>query len=534
MDTRLAAEQLRALESVADAALSYLPLGELLDELLSRVVEIVDVDTAAILLLEDDGRSLVPHAARGLEGEVEIGVRIPVGAGFAGRIAAERRPLLITAVEDAEILNPVLRGRGLKTLLGVPLVVEGSLIGVLHVGSLHDRQFQDDDIQVLQLAGDRAALAIHGRLTERERGLADAMQRSLMPTLPEFPGIALAGRYLPAASAQLGGDWYDAFPLPGGTLGVAIGDVAGRGFRAAAVMGQLRSGLRAYAMEGRPPDEVLQRLSHLLRQLERGFSATLLYLVIDPLHDSLVLAGAGHPPPLVARGDGECAFLEMRGSVPLGAVRVPRYATVDAELESGDVLVLYTDGVVERSDESLDAGFERLHAAVAPGPRDPQRLCDTILSELLPEGSGQDDAALLVMRSLPIADPFVARLPAEVDTIPLLRRILGRWLQDAGASGAEVEEITLSACEACANVIEHAYAPGRAAMDVRATLSPEGEAVVSVRDSGRWREPRGTNQGRGMVLMNGLMDRVETVIGEEGTTVRLHKRLKAPRGDRPA
>lgn len=231
---------------------------------------------------------------------------------------------MITEIEEAEILNPVLRGRGLKTLLGVPLVVEGTLIGVLHVGTLDDRSFGDGDIRVLQLAGDRAALAIHGRLTERERGLAGAMQRSLMPSLPEFPGIALAGRYLPAASAQLGGDWYDAFPLPGGKLGVAIGDVAGRGFHAAAVMGQLRSGLRAYAMDGRAPDEVLQRLSHLLRQLEPGFSATLLYLVIDPLYDNLVLAGAGHLPPLVARGDGECTFLEMRGSVPLGAVRVPR------------------------------------------------------------------------------------------------------------------------------------------------------------------------------------------------------------------
>ena len=163
-------------------------------------------------------------------------MRIPVGRGFAGRIAATREPVRIADLATADIANPILRERGLKSLLGVPLLVEGTVIGVLHVGTLQPRHFSDDDVQVLQLAGDRAALAIHGRLTERERGLADALQRSLMPALPAVPGMRLAGRYLPAAAAHVGGDWYDAFPLPGGELGLTIGDVVGRGFRAAALM----------------------------------------------------------------------------------------------------------------------------------------------------------------------------------------------------------------------------------------------------------------------------------------------------------
>ena len=228
------------------------------------------MDTSAILLLEDDDATLMPRAAKGLEEEVERGVRIPVGRGFAGRVAATRRPVRILNVSEADIYNPILREKGLESLLGVPLVVQGAVVGVLHVGTLTERAFDEDDEELLQRAADRAALAIFSRLTERERGLADALQRSLMPRLPVCRRCLLAGRYLPAAAARLGGDWYDAFELPDGRLGMAIGDVVGRGFHAAAIMGQLRSGLRAYALDGMRPGEVLARLSRLLRQLEPG------------------------------------------------------------------------------------------------------------------------------------------------------------------------------------------------------------------------------------------------------------------------
>src|SRR5829696_3723078 len=202
MKSELAADRLRDLRSVTDAALAYLPLEELLNELLARVVVILDADTAAILLLEDDDSTLVARAAKGLEEEVERGVRIPVGQGFAGRIAATRQPVQIENLDRAEVLNPILREKGLRSLLGVPLLVEGGVIGVMHVG------------------------------TETERSFGDALQGSLIPRLPELPAVELVGRYLPAASAQLGGDWYDAFQLPDGRLGMAIGDVVGRGFHA--------------------------------------------------------------------------------------------------------------------------------------------------------------------------------------------------------------------------------------------------------------------------------------------------------------
>ena len=187
MKPRVASDRLRDLQSVTDAALAYLPLEDLLNELLTRVVDILDADTAAILLLEDDDRTLVARAANGLEEEVERGVRIPVGKGFAGRIAATRRAVRIENVKEADIYNPILREKGLESLLGVPLLVEGDVIGVLHVGTLARRLFADDEVDLLQSAADRAALAIASRMAERERGLADALQSSLMPRLPVEP-----------------------------------------------------------------------------------------------------------------------------------------------------------------------------------------------------------------------------------------------------------------------------------------------------------------------------------------------------------
>src|SRR3954466_12415219 len=148
-------QRLRDLEQVTDAELSHLPLDQLLDELLTRVREILSADTAALLLIEDDGRMLAVRAAKGLEEEGEAGVRIPVGLGFAGRIAAERRPVTIPDVDHADILNPILRQKGLKSLLGVPLLVEGRVIGVLHAGSLVPRDFTDEDLDLLQRTADR-------------------------------------------------------------------------------------------------------------------------------------------------------------------------------------------------------------------------------------------------------------------------------------------------------------------------------------------------------------------------------------------
>jgi signal transduction protein with GAF and PtsI domain len=192
-------EQIQRLYRLSDPALSELELDELLDELLIRVQDALDVDTVAILLLDKDSDQLVARAAKGIEEEVAQGVQIPIGQGFAGRIAAERAPIYVADVDHADILNPILREKGISSLLGVPLIVEGDLIGVMHVGSMQPRPFGDKDVAVLQLAAARAAPTMErARLfseLEHEHQVAMVLQRSLLPKrLAQPVGVSVAAR----------------------------------------------------------------------------------------------------------------------------------------------------------------------------------------------------------------------------------------------------------------------------------------------------------------------------------------------------
>ena len=172
------ADRLRRLQALTDAALAHLQLEHLLAALLERTKELLDVDTCAFLLLDEEKRELVARAAVGIEEEVERGVRIPLGKGFAGRVAAGREPVTLPDVDHADVLNPILREKGIKSLLGVPLLVHDEVIGVLHVGSLVPRAFGAHDVELLQLAADRAAIAIdHARLFEAERAARSRLER---------------------------------------------------------------------------------------------------------------------------------------------------------------------------------------------------------------------------------------------------------------------------------------------------------------------------------------------------------------------
>jgi phosphoserine phosphatase RsbU/P len=196
------AEQLGRLLRVSDVALAHLSPEELLDELLIRVREVLEADTAAILLLDEASGELVARAAKGLEEEVEQGVRIPVGKGFAGRIAAERSPVVIERVDHNNVMNPILREKGVRSLLGVPMLVQGRVLGVLHVGTLTSRRFTTSDVELLQLVAERVSLALHVRLFERERLIASTLQQAFLPeALPDLPGLRLASRYQPAGLA---------------------------------------------------------------------------------------------------------------------------------------------------------------------------------------------------------------------------------------------------------------------------------------------------------------------------------------------
>ncbi|HEX4692307.1 MAG TPA: SpoIIE family protein phosphatase, partial [Solirubrobacteraceae bacterium] len=456
------------------------------------------------------------------------GIQIPLGRGFAGRIAAERRPVVIADVDHADILNPILREKGIKSLLGVPLLVQGRVIGVLHVGSLTPRDFTDDDRDLLQLAAERAALAIEQARVYEQRRVAEALQRRLLPRrLAEGLGVQVDARYLPAAGASLGGDWYDVFSVPGGNIGVAVGDVVGHGIEAAAVMAQLRTALRAYAADGHPSAGVVDRVNTLMWQLGPLAMTTLVYVVLDPVNESLELVSAGHPPALVVSDDGPAAFLEPHSGVALGATPTARYEASAFALPTGSTVFLYTDGLVERRGESIDFGLERLRA-MADGLTDVEALCSTVLDGLVPDGPA-DDIAFVAARVPPLQDRLEGRWAATPHSLAPIRQLLRRWLASHGATDAETYDIVVALQEACANAIEHAYGPGPADFSVEAECDG-GRVVVTVRDAGGWRPPRGRDRGRGIPLMKALMDTVEVRQTDEGTTVVLTRRLARAAG----
>src|SRR5580704_519173 len=392
-----AEHKLRDIRSVTDAALSHLSAAELLTTLLSRVREILDADTAAVLLLDNSGRQLIATAASGLEEEVSQGVRIPVGRGFAGRIAAERRPVILDHVDHGNVLNPILYEKGIRSLAGVPLLVHGTVLGVLHVGTVHNRVFTPDDAALLQLAADRAATAVQSLRSREDHAAAIALQRSLVPSaLPAVKGVEIAARYVPG-SGHVGGDWYDAFVLPSGELGMVVGDVAGSGLGAAVIMGRIRSALRAYVLEFPDPADVLSKLDHKMQYFEEGeVMATVTYAVLDPDSGQLRISSAGHLPPVIAAPGQRGALAQIAVDPPIGVTDALVRQVTTLALAPGAVLCLFTDGLVERRDEPIDDGITLLCETVTPGP--PEGVCVSVMQALVGRQYPGDDIALLVLR----------------------------------------------------------------------------------------------------------------------------------------
>jgi serine phosphatase RsbU (regulator of sigma subunit)/anti-sigma regulatory factor (Ser/Thr protein kinase) len=523
-EERNARLRLEALQRVTDAALAYLSEDDLLTALLDRVTDVLNTDTAAILMLDDTGEQVTARAAKGIEEEVEQGVTIPLGRGFAGRIAAERRAIIIPDVEHADIVNPILREKGIRSLLGAPLLVEGRVIGVLHVGTLEFREFTREDKELLQLAADRAAPAIENASLFEQRRVAETLQRTLLPVeLPGIAGLEVASRYVPAEGSALGGDWYDVFELPESRIAIAVGDVVGHGVGAAAVMAQLRTAVRAYAAEGHEPASVVQAVDRLMWQLGPIAMTTLAYLVLDPIEETLEVVNAGHLPPLMLDPDGTARYLSVEGSLPLGTSQTEVYGGHVVPFPAGTAVVLFTDGLVERRGSPIDTGLERLRV-VSAGREDVEQLCADALIELVPTGSS-DDVALVAARIPPLRDDLRTTWPATPEALVSVRRLLRRWLAVHGAGEEELHDIVVACQEACANAVEHAYGPGHAHFDVEAEHR-EAQIRVIVRDRGRWRPPRGSHRGRGLPLMRALMESVDVEHGADGTVVVLERTLQ--------
>jgi serine phosphatase RsbU (regulator of sigma subunit)/CheY-like chemotaxis protein len=304
--------------------------------------------------------------------------------------------LAARGVFDVPPGNPMLEG-----WLAVPLTGRtGRTLGLIQVADKVEGDFTEaDEVVLLQLAQLAAVAIENAERYEQEHRIAETLQRSLLPDIPELPGLGLDHFYSPGSlGTQVGGDWFDVVPLEEGRVALTVGDVMGRGTRAAAVMGQLRTAIRAYAVVGLAPTELMGNLDRLLQGLDRTAQATVVYAVVDLTLRTVEAVSAGHPPPLLL-GPSSAAprFMVLDANVPLGVLPSNTYRSTTEALESGTLLLLFTDGLVESPTLSLQDGLARLLEAVgrrAPATAGLDGFCQEVASELVPDAT-QDDVALL-------------------------------------------------------------------------------------------------------------------------------------------
>jgi serine phosphatase RsbU (regulator of sigma subunit)/anti-sigma regulatory factor (Ser/Thr protein kinase) len=436
--------------------------------------------------------------------------------------------MLEQVIDDPEQLR-AFREVGFSSIMIVPLIARARTLGAISfVYAESGRKYDEEDLRFAEDLARRAAVAVdNARLYTQEHQAVVTLQESLLPRqLPDIPGLEFAARYLPATSeVDVGGDWYDAIALGDGNVGLVIGDVAGHGLEAAAIMGQFRNALRAYALDGRGPAATVERLNRLTRTFEQNDMATLVYGEFDAGTNHIRFVRAGHPPPLVRTADGRVSAVDGSGSLPVGVSPNARYEASLVELAPDSTLLLYTDGLVERRGEPLAAGIARLEQVLADAPETLEELCDHVIETAAPDLERADDIALLALRPVEVdAAAFRTSLRAEPSELSRLRRMLMRWLRATEATAQEIYDITIACGEASANAIEHAYGARAAVFEVEGTL--EGDCVVlRVRDFGSWRAPRGQHRGRGLKLIDALMEDVRISRREDGTEVMMRRRI---------
>lgn len=391
-----------------------------LDTTLQRVADLAVpgiADWCSVDLAADDGAGIRQVAVAHVDpAKVELAVdlrrRYPIDPAAPGGVSEVIRTgapalypelsdqFLEEAAQDQEHLE-LMRALGLTSALVVPMSARGRVLGaVTLVGAESGRRYGEADIALAQDLARRAALAVDNSLLYREEHhAAVTLQRSMLPAaLPEVDGIELAARYLPGGSGvEIGGDWYDALAIEE-ELVVAVGDVAGRGIQAASVMGQMRNALRAYAFDRQPPVQAVERLNRLATTVDTPEMATLFYLVFDRRHGRAEYVRAGHPPPVIRRPDGSVARLEGEGCPPIGVAPAARFRSAIETLPPGTLVLLYTDGLIERRGQSIEVQLEKLERAMGDSPPEPSACCDFLLARLGVDESGEDDTAILAVR----------------------------------------------------------------------------------------------------------------------------------------
>ncbi|MGH3375701.1 MAG: SpoIIE family protein phosphatase [Actinoallomurus sp.] len=403
--------------------------------------------------------------------------------------------------------RPLLQGRA---LLVSPLIARGTALGNLTLLRRPDRPaFDDREIALVEELCRRTAVCVdNGRLYQRESRAAKELQKTMLPDAPPLvAGAQICYRYVPANEAvRVGGDWFDAIPLPGGRLALVVGDVMGHGLTSAAIMGQFRTAVRTLAAQDLPPGQVLRQLDDLARRLGDDYIATCIYVVYDPVARRCEVANAGHLPPVLVSPCGESELLEVPSGAPIGVGGVA-FETAEFEVEDDSLFVLCTDGLVERRGQAIDVGLAALREYLSGPPQPLESVCETLIEGFGANGRRDDDIALLAVRlkGIPKDDVFswtLDALPARVrEARGLARDALSTW----GLSELS-ETVELLVSELVTNAVRHG------AGDIGLRLIRAGSLLCEVRDGGYElptlrRADVTAENGRGLQLVTALAER---------------------------
>ncbi|MFD3503312.1 SpoIIE family protein phosphatase [Streptomyces sp. NPDC058676] len=465
----------------------------------------------------------------------------------AAEVARTGRAVYLSAPEDYKsrypVTWPLAQRFGRRSWAFLPLTVAGRTMGAWMAAFSYPVAFTPDERSVLTTVARMLAQALsRAGVAESERELTDGLQRSMLPTLgPRIPGMSIAARYVPTGGGlQVGGDWYDMIPLPGGRFALVIGDVQGHDVRAAGLMGQLRIALRAYASEGHRPDAVLSRASRFLHGMtyddpdaaDHRF-ATCLYVEADPTTGILDVARAGHPDPAIRMADGTVLTRPTAGGLPLGIDPDADYPTTRITLEPSETLLLCTDGLIETGGHDMETGWKRIRTILEDHDDDLEALADALVQAVhgpsshhtigpLADRREDDIAVLLLCRQgegcgcgdTVAVRPRVRRTmlsvaQAEPERVAVARQQLRELLHD-WASQDQIDSAVLLLSEMLTNVLVHTDADALLLAEVRGEPGVR-RMRVEVTDTSddlphKRRPGELASSGRGLVLIELLAD----------------------------
>ncbi|MER5641488.1 SpoIIE family protein phosphatase [Kitasatospora sp. NPDC002227] len=504
---------------------------ELVEVVIPRFADFVTVDLLETVMdgeepgpIPQDGPALLRAVA---VGEINSDIVMAGAADAVGeptrsaKLYAESlrsgRSILVAEVDEAALhrivaspdrVEPSLEA-GVHSYIMVPLLARGVVLGGAEfIRTANPEPFNAADVALAEELAARAAVCIdNARLYRRERDTAVTLQRSLLPQeVHRSLGLEIAYRYLPSSVvSEVGGDWFDVVPLSGGRVALIVGDVMGHGIRAAATMGQLRTVARTLITMDIDPVRVMRRLDEAASAVGEGQFATCVCVVYDPLDRSCTACSAGHLPPVVATADGTAQLLELPAGAPLGIGGVP-FESVRFSLPEDGILVLYTDGLVERRGQDLDEGLEVLRRTVADRRPTLEQTCDAVL-DTLGAHSGPDDIAVIMARVHPVESYQLAVLPLADDLAMVghARRFTRTTLDSWGLGGlTDLAELLTS--ELITNALTHAGAPTELRLFRNRVLTIEVADVDSHPPTLR-RAQDSDEGGRGMHLVNELAHR---------------------------